>query len=172
MTSLAVNESRPDVGSSRNSTRGFVMSAIPMFTRFACPPEMPLLSSLPINTSLQDSNPSTLISSLTAIIFRAASSDILRFKSAVYRSISSTVRIGNSVSTCSTYPVKRLKNCLDALTPPYMMSPLVLPTVFLPAKRSRRVVFPEPEGPISAVISPSLRYPVTFFNKSICSLLF
>jgi len=38
VTSLAVKESRPDVGSSRNSTRGLVTSASPIFVRFAWPP--------------------------------------------------------------------------------------------------------------------------------------
>ena len=37
-TSLAVKESRPEVGSSRKSTRGLVTSASPMLVRFACPP--------------------------------------------------------------------------------------------------------------------------------------
>ena len=36
MTSLAVKESNPEVGSSRKSTRGLVMSAMPTFVRFAC----------------------------------------------------------------------------------------------------------------------------------------
>ncbi len=34
-TSCAVYKSRPDVGSSRNSTRGSVIMAMPMFVRFA-----------------------------------------------------------------------------------------------------------------------------------------
>ena len=37
-TSLAVKESRPDVGSSRKSTRGLVTSARPMLVRLLCPP--------------------------------------------------------------------------------------------------------------------------------------
>ncbi len=36
MTSLAVYESSPEVGSSRNSTRGLLTSAMPTFVRFAC----------------------------------------------------------------------------------------------------------------------------------------
>ena len=35
-TSCAVYESRPEVGSSRNSTRGLVIMAMPMLVRFAC----------------------------------------------------------------------------------------------------------------------------------------
>lgn len=37
-TSLAVKESRPDVGSSRNSTRGLVTRAMPILVRLHCPP--------------------------------------------------------------------------------------------------------------------------------------
>jgi hypothetical protein len=40
--------SSPDVGSSKKSTNGEAMSSMPMFTRFLCPPEMPLVSSSPI----------------------------------------------------------------------------------------------------------------------------
>ena len=36
MTSLAVYESSPDVGSSRNNTRGLLTNAMPTFVRFAC----------------------------------------------------------------------------------------------------------------------------------------
>ena len=35
-TSLEVKESRPEVGSSKNSTHGLVMSAMPMLTRLHC----------------------------------------------------------------------------------------------------------------------------------------
>ena len=38
--SLAVKESRPEVGSSSSSTRGLVTSAIPMFVRLHCPPAL------------------------------------------------------------------------------------------------------------------------------------
>jgi hypothetical protein len=54
LTSLAVNESRPLVGSSRNRMLGLVMRAMPMLVRLAWPPEMPRFSTLPMRTSLQD----------------------------------------------------------------------------------------------------------------------
>lgn len=38
----AVKESNPEVGSSKNSTEGLVISSQPMFTRFRSPPEIPL----------------------------------------------------------------------------------------------------------------------------------
>ena len=53
MTSLAVKESRPEVGSSSSRTRGLVTSAHPMLTRLAWPPEMPRASCDPISTFRQ-----------------------------------------------------------------------------------------------------------------------
>lgn len=41
MTSRAALESRPEVGSSRNSSDGSATSSIPMLTRFFWPPLMP-----------------------------------------------------------------------------------------------------------------------------------
>ena len=42
IVSFAVNESRPDVGSSKNRTRGLETIDIAIEVRFACPPEIPL----------------------------------------------------------------------------------------------------------------------------------
>ena len=66
ITSLAVKESRPDVGSSRKSTEGLVMSAMAMLVRLACPPEMPLTIALPTTTSLASHSPSSVSSLSTA----------------------------------------------------------------------------------------------------------
>ena len=46
--SSAIAESSPVVGSSRKRIGGRVMSESPTFTRFFCPPEMPLTSSPPM----------------------------------------------------------------------------------------------------------------------------
>jgi len=53
MTSLAVYESSPEVGSSRKSTLGSATSAMPMLTRLHCPPEIPRWKTDPIRTSRQ-----------------------------------------------------------------------------------------------------------------------
>mmetsp|Transcript_13297 Transcript_13297/g.40222 ORF Transcript_13297/g.40222 Transcript_13297/m.40222 type:complete len:109 (+) Transcript_13297:2760-3086(+) len=55
--SVAMDESRPDVGSSSISADGSLTSSMAMLTRFRCPPETPLLSSrATIGTSAQISN--------------------------------------------------------------------------------------------------------------------
>lgn len=102
MTSLAVKLSRPEVGSSRNSTRGEVMREMPMFTRLAWPPLMPFSSGLPIFTCLHGVRPSFSSSVSTAAFLEASGSLRGRFSSAVYSIISSTVRMCSSVSNCST----------------------------------------------------------------------
>jgi len=48
MTDVAVNESRPVVGSSRKIKFGSVMSSTPIDVRFLSPPETPLTSGPPI----------------------------------------------------------------------------------------------------------------------------
>ena len=88
MTSLAVKESKPLVGSSRKSTDGSVINAIAMFRRFAWPPLMPLTISEPTNTSRADARPSSPRSFSHAASLDSALSSSGRFSSAVYASIS------------------------------------------------------------------------------------
>mmetsp|Transcript_41604 Transcript_41604/g.102524 ORF Transcript_41604/g.102524 Transcript_41604/m.102524 type:complete len:245 (-) Transcript_41604:541-1275(-) len=102
ITSFAVNESSPLVGSSRNSTEGLVMSAMAMLVRFFCPPLMPLTISLPTTTSRASHSPSSLISLSTSFSLSVKSSSLGRLSSAVYSSISRTVRAAIRVSNCST----------------------------------------------------------------------
>ena len=47
-------------------------------------------------------------------------------------------------------PVKRRRNARDGLMPEKSTSPVVSPTVLRPASKSRSVVLPDPEGPMSA----------------------
>ena len=46
-TDIAVAESSPVVGSSRNTISGDIISSIPMLVRFLSPPETPLRTSVP-----------------------------------------------------------------------------------------------------------------------------
>ena len=48
ITMKAVNESSPEVGSSKKITEGSVISSQPIFTRFLSPPETPLMNYPPI----------------------------------------------------------------------------------------------------------------------------
>ena len=51
MTFCAMNESKPDVGSSQNINGGSVRTSDANDSRFISPPEMPLIVSLPISVS-------------------------------------------------------------------------------------------------------------------------
>mmetsp|Transcript_53375 Transcript_53375/g.129837 ORF Transcript_53375/g.129837 Transcript_53375/m.129837 type:complete len:127 (-) Transcript_53375:397-777(-) len=103
-TSSAVRLSSPLVGSSRNRTGGRVINASPMFTRFACPPEIPLDREFPITVCRHDSKSSIAMTSLTRLVRSAGVNDVGNFNSAVYFSIFSTVNSPTNVSNCSTYP--------------------------------------------------------------------
>lgn len=46
--------------------------------------------------------------------------------------------------------MKRRRNARDGLMPEKSTSPVVSPTVLRPASKSRSVVLPDPEGPMSA----------------------
>ena len=50
---LAVMESRPEVGSSKNSTLGFVIISYPIEVRFLSPPEIPFIRVPPTRVSAQ-----------------------------------------------------------------------------------------------------------------------
>ena len=100
-TSSAIAESSPVVGSSRKRTGGRVMSESPMFTRFFCPPEMPVTSSPPMTVLRHSSSRSWLITSSqrSSCCARVSAGS---FSSAVYMSICSTVRTSTRLSNCST----------------------------------------------------------------------
>mmetsp|Transcript_39168 Transcript_39168/g.76454 ORF Transcript_39168/g.76454 Transcript_39168/m.76454 type:complete len:140 (-) Transcript_39168:481-900(-) len=104
-TESAVRESSPLVGSSRNNTRGLVMSARPMLTRFACPPDMPRSALLPMTVCRHDSNSSISMTSSTRRFFSSIVVEAGSLREAVYFSIFSTVNSDTSVSNCSTYPI-------------------------------------------------------------------
>ena len=103
-TSFAIKESRPEVGSSRKITAGFVISARAMLTRFACPPETPRISTPPMTVFSQLSSPSAAITSATRPAFLAMLRLVGSRSSAVYMSIcftvSSPVRICVCIRAC------------------------------------------------------------------------
>mmetsp|Transcript_5062 Transcript_5062/g.12242 ORF Transcript_5062/g.12242 Transcript_5062/m.12242 type:complete len:103 (-) Transcript_5062:564-872(-) len=98
-------ESSPVVGSSRNKILGEVSKAMAMLTRFACPPEIPRESSLPITVSLQTSKASFDITLSTIISISSGFVDEGSLSEAVYIRNCLTVKSGTKVSNCSTYEV-------------------------------------------------------------------
>mmetsp|Transcript_132994 Transcript_132994/g.323247 ORF Transcript_132994/g.323247 Transcript_132994/m.323247 type:complete len:118 (-) Transcript_132994:366-719(-) len=94
--------SRPEVGSSRKTTFGRVISASAMFTRFAWPPEMPRCSWLPMTVLRHFCRRSNSMTSSHLCRFSALLTLRGSFSSAVYISICSTVSSPTKVSNCST----------------------------------------------------------------------
>mmetsp|Transcript_65413 Transcript_65413/g.108728 ORF Transcript_65413/g.108728 Transcript_65413/m.108728 type:complete len:85 (-) Transcript_65413:448-702(-) len=68
-TSSAINESKPEVGSSRKTIGGRVISARPMFVRLSCPPDMPLTRAPPITVLRHDASRSAEMTSSTRCFF-------------------------------------------------------------------------------------------------------
>lgn len=122
-------ESKPDVGSSRNRTRGFVTRAIPMLVRLDCPPakdssfvtscaqerkvqfpfdyqvnlpEIPRERVDPIRTFLQVFSASWLMTASTLSFFCCKDCVLGILSSAVYISISYTVRFSIRASAQAT----------------------------------------------------------------------
>mmetsp|Transcript_4291 Transcript_4291/g.16791 ORF Transcript_4291/g.16791 Transcript_4291/m.16791 type:complete len:92 (+) Transcript_4291:150-425(+) len=65
ITLTAAAASSPEVGSSRKMTSGCFTSATAMLSRRFCPPDKPLMNSVPARVSAQLSRPSFLMMSLT-----------------------------------------------------------------------------------------------------------
>lgn len=63
MTKNAEAASRPEVGSSRKSSVGCVMSSEAMETRRFCPPEIPLRNQFPMSVSAQSARPRSVMTS-------------------------------------------------------------------------------------------------------------
>mmetsp|Transcript_15345 Transcript_15345/g.33708 ORF Transcript_15345/g.33708 Transcript_15345/m.33708 type:complete len:133 (+) Transcript_15345:1326-1724(+) len=82
-TWYAAKESKPLVGSSRQTISGRVMSSTPMAVRFRCPPDNPLMTELPTIVSAQRVSPnearssemSSLLSSLGPESLNAAENE-------------------------------------------------------------------------------------------------
>mmetsp|Transcript_8174 Transcript_8174/g.14679 ORF Transcript_8174/g.14679 Transcript_8174/m.14679 type:complete len:102 (+) Transcript_8174:204-509(+) len=66
MTLYAAELSSPLVGSSKNVMEGFVINSAPMAVRFFCPPEMPLIISLPQRVFMHSVKPRDSIMSFTS----------------------------------------------------------------------------------------------------------
>ena len=88
------------------------MSAMPMLTRFACPPLMPFAAALPIFTSLHCDSASFSSSWSTASSFSAYGSDTGRFSSAVYMSICC---VGSDTSSCALQRAAEAAACARLL---------------------------------------------------------
>mmetsp|Transcript_15728 Transcript_15728/g.51371 ORF Transcript_15728/g.51371 Transcript_15728/m.51371 type:complete len:242 (-) Transcript_15728:355-1080(-) len=101
-TSLAMKLSSPEVGSSRKSSPGLLMSDRAMLTRLACPPEMPRLSTDPMTVPAHLLRARRSRTSVTRAVLSSMDMDTGSRSCAVYMSMSRTVSSPMRVSNCST----------------------------------------------------------------------
>mmetsp|Transcript_49152 Transcript_49152/g.107123 ORF Transcript_49152/g.107123 Transcript_49152/m.107123 type:complete len:213 (+) Transcript_49152:1836-2474(+) len=153
-TESAMVESRPLVGSSQIRSFGSLRSSLAMHNLFRSPPE--ILSEAPVSPTLVSAIFVNLISLIT-FSTRCEASLLPTPKRSSARNVRDwrTVSWGITMSSCSTKPIICL--CSGAnLHPSKRSSPL---KAICWRMHVSRVVFPEPDGPISAVIRPGLISP-------------
>mmetsp|Transcript_37280 Transcript_37280/g.87170 ORF Transcript_37280/g.87170 Transcript_37280/m.87170 type:complete len:209 (-) Transcript_37280:62-688(-) len=158
-TSCAIFASRPVVGSSTSSTAGSASSSYAIDTRFRCPPESPRESTLPILVSAA----SVRCSMTTTVSTRAASTPL---RAAPKRSISRAVSPASKMSSCGMV-------LISCRRPPGCATPFstTLPLVQRPDRRTEsKVVFPAPDGPITALRLPGAKDACTSCRISRISL--
>jgi len=143
--------SSPVVGSSRNTSPGVCRSSMPMLTRLFSPPEIPLLNASPMKACATLPSPSCSTTSRARCCCSCAPVPRGILRAAWNSMYSHTVEVPGSTSSCVTYPESRRRAEGPALRPLSSTSPATVPAMERPARMSRSVVFPAPEGPRMAV---------------------
>mmetsp|Transcript_20596 Transcript_20596/g.70027 ORF Transcript_20596/g.70027 Transcript_20596/m.70027 type:complete len:200 (-) Transcript_20596:84-683(-) len=156
----AVDESSPDVGSSRKRRAGAFTSSTAMAVRFLSPPETPRFIMSPILALETRSRPRSSMRRSTRS--RRSASGVLcgRRSLALKRIVSRTVSALRRRSSWNTKPSLRLK-ALSMGLPSTRICPLTRLGSVRWASTLMRLVLPLPLGPMSASISPPERAPVT-----------
>mmetsp|Transcript_6036 Transcript_6036/g.8169 ORF Transcript_6036/g.8169 Transcript_6036/m.8169 type:complete len:207 (+) Transcript_6036:1453-2073(+) len=162
-TSRAVEESSPEVGSSKQSTLGEVSNSWAMQTRFLSPPDTPRFIASPMRVSAHLSSRRILMTSSTRLrIFSRGHSCGSRSCAEMDRDCR-TVRLEYTMSSCSTNPTWRFRALLQTQPScPNRTEPFVI--IPLPDKEFKRVLFPDPVLPMRANIFPCSAFPETPVN--------
>mmetsp|Transcript_9967 Transcript_9967/g.28329 ORF Transcript_9967/g.28329 Transcript_9967/m.28329 type:complete len:272 (-) Transcript_9967:229-1044(-) len=180
MTSEAMAESRPVVGSSRKMALGLYSRPIEMESLFLSPPLRPL-TPIPGFPTMVCAAWSKLICFRTWCTLWIFSSLLhLSWGSlhmAANRTLSNTVQWQSPLlitsSLCSTYEASLLTSDIVGLCASYRTSPYLFAGFFsLCEMASSRVVLPAPDGPIRPYISPLRITAVTSFNVVFVDLSF
>mmetsp|Transcript_21093 Transcript_21093/g.62979 ORF Transcript_21093/g.62979 Transcript_21093/m.62979 type:complete len:269 (+) Transcript_21093:307-1113(+) len=157
-TAQAVDESRPDVGSSQQMSRGLVSISWPTMSRLRSPPEMVLAlpSVLDTMVSAHDCRCRSSMDCSTCSSFCARGMPARRSRAEKARD-SRTVRPANVRSSCSMKATWRLRDEDQARSVPYHTWPEL--TGPRRAMAFRRLVLPQPVGPMSATARPASTSP-------------
>mmetsp|Transcript_111576 Transcript_111576/g.315579 ORF Transcript_111576/g.315579 Transcript_111576/m.315579 type:complete len:260 (+) Transcript_111576:1180-1959(+) len=168
ITCQALNESKPVVGSSRNTMEGRVMSSTPMLTRFLSPLLMPFRLGPPIGLSQQSDSPSDRNSSEMWLCNCPVASSLDRCVAgsrslAEKRRASRGVSVAKNSSFCITYATRGRSIQGSMLRPFTLRSPSIRKTRLFscrPASTFSKVLLPAPEGPRMQHTSPGFARPV------------
>lgn len=173
-TSKLAAESKPLVGSSRNKILGAVINWLATLTRRFCPPLIPCLIGVPMMVPSCFRRPKESIKPLILMIrsffvrlkkiqcqyallgkLEVSDADPGFDRRAAKFIVSLTVKDPIKASSCSTYELIFLNSLRDRLRPLTEAKPVAsAPELSRLARKFKRVVFPEPLGPIKAHISP------------------
>mmetsp|Transcript_60669 Transcript_60669/g.70350 ORF Transcript_60669/g.70350 Transcript_60669/m.70350 type:complete len:361 (+) Transcript_60669:1067-2149(+) len=173
ISSSAVFESRPFVGSSRNMARGAATSSTAIDARLRCPPLTPRDSASPIGTSATCESPSARsVIDTTACRSAFVHSGGSR-SSAAYDTLRYTVSSVCSTSSCGTDPI--IERYLVMLQSPLMLTVPVASQFasYRPSSACSSTVLPDPDGPRIAVTVPGRSEPLTadssdfFWSRSV-----
>mmetsp|Transcript_18487 Transcript_18487/g.55193 ORF Transcript_18487/g.55193 Transcript_18487/m.55193 type:complete len:233 (+) Transcript_18487:1433-2131(+) len=167
MTCHALKESRPVVGSSKNTMEGWVMSSTPMLTRFRSPLLIPFRECPPMGRLQQPERPSDASNSEIWSWRRPFSSSWRRClagkRNRAENNIASRgVSVAKNSSFCITYATLGRKSLGSTLRPLTRRSPSMRKTRLLscrPANTFSNVLFPAPEGPNIQHTSPGFARP-------------
>ena len=130
-----------------------------MFTLLLSPPEIPFFIWSPIMLSAMWSILSNFITSFTLSSFWASFMMEGSLIWAANMRCSFTVKVASIKSSCRTY-AEILFQSFPIGFPFTRISPSIFPMFFLPAKMSKKVVFPAPDSPSIAVTFPGAAYPL------------
>mmetsp|Transcript_2661 Transcript_2661/g.9810 ORF Transcript_2661/g.9810 Transcript_2661/m.9810 type:complete len:206 (+) Transcript_2661:1584-2201(+) len=172
MTSSAIAESSPEVGSSKNRHCGSLIRQTAMETLLSSPPLTPLLSGPPILVFMALKRPIFSMTSRALDLLSTYDMIAGSLSIAVKTMHSYTVKEDSSASCCCTYAVSLFRRKLVGSLPSKRTFPEISPVVFLPLMTSSKLVLPAPLGPSRAYICPGQITPVMFFRIALLGFLF
>lgn len=100
ITYNAVDESRPVVGSSRNTKLGFVSNSTPIEARFLSPPDTPLMMLFPMRVLALLVRPNSMMSCSTLFFFSGMGKSNLKLAENMNASLA--VNVANKISSYIT----------------------------------------------------------------------
>ena len=164
---LAMNESRPDVGSSSKIRLGSAINSTPIAVRLRSPPDIVFFRILPTTVLWQSVSPKEWINSCILLSWSCRVISVSLSRAANVKA-SYTVKYWKITSSCITYDAQVPNSLeLNGILSLRRTSPLSLHVLFtsiLCEIAFRSEVFPHPEAPIIYKVYPGKAYPEQSFK--------